>query len=341
MIPHSRPDLGPDEEAALRRLLATGMVSGGAEEQAFERALAAFLGGTVRLTASGTAGLVLALELLGLPAGAEVIVPSYACFAVADAVQRAGAVAVPCDNSDGWVLGRQDVEARLGPRTAAIIAVHTFGICCDVESLAGLCLPIIEDCCQAFGHTTAGARPGEAGELAVGSFHATKCLTTGDGGAVWSRHARWAERLDAERSRAPSPIAIGELGAAIGRVQLARWASFAARRRLIAQRYREALADDEAIADLSAQWHRTTLFRFPLRCRAGFEPVMAHLAARGITARRGVDALIHRRLGWLDHDFPGCLERYHTTVSVPLYPALSDEDVDRICDALATLPGRG
>lgn len=341
MIPHSRPDLGPGERAAVLRLLETGMIGAGDEETRFERDLAARVGGAVRLAPSGTAALAFALRLLDLPEGAEVIVPSYACFAVAEAVRAVGAVPVPCDVSDGWVMAPGDVRARLTARTGAVIAVHTFGIRCDVEAIAALGPPVVEDCCQALGRPEAGEACGASGELAVGSFHATKYLTTGRGGAVWSRHARWRRRLEDARATAMHAAPIGELGAAIGRAQLARFDAFATRRRHIAERYRAALGEDEAVADLAASWRRTTFFRFPLRCGAGFDAIAAHFAARGVTVRRGVDDLIHRRLGWPDEGFAGCLLRYATTVSVPLYPALSDPEVDRICAALRAMPRSG
>src|SRR5206468_3296476 len=189
-IPHSKPILSPEDLAAVRTVLQTGMIASGSTVDSFERAVSRYLGFAGGVAAStGTSALFAALVALGGGSGGEgsgeeVVLPTYVCRSLLDAVCASGATPVLCDVGDDWCVSRETVTRHLTSRTKAIIVVHTFGVAADAASIAELGPPVIEDCCQAFG-AAAGSTPlGQAGRLSVVSFHATKLLTTGEGGMV-------------------------------------------------------------------------------------------------------------------------------------------------------------
>lgn len=336
-LAHSSPALGAEETAAVAAVLASGQVARGREVQAFEAELSAATGAAhVVCTASGTDALVLALAAVGVGSGDEVVLPTYVCRSVEDAVRRVGATPVLCDIGEHWVMTPASVSAVCTARTRAIIAVHCFGMACDVAALAALGPAVVEDSCQAFGLS---AHPAAA--VQVYSFHATKCLTTGEGGAAAAHAPAMADRL---RSVAAGPVAaprLSDVQAAMGRVQLRRYPALLARRRAIAARYDDALPSAFTARRRAAAAGAHVPFRYPLwqDARAEFVAVRAAYAARGVAVRQGVDALLHRARGLPDAAFPQAVAAYTHTVSVPLWPAMDDTDASRVIAAVQAFAG--
>lgn len=339
MIPHSRPWITADDRAAVEAALQDGMIAQGRRVAAFEEAVAEALGaGGAVATSSGTAALVLGLKALGVGTGAEVVLPTYVCRSVLEAVTTVGAAPVLCDVGAGWVMTPDDVAAVLSRRTAAIVVVHTFGRVADVPGFVALGVPIIEDACQAFGARLAGRPVGALADLGVCSFHATKCLTTGEGGMLVGRTPALLARARALRDEHPArvPAPMSDLQAALGLSQLARYGAFLDRRLAIARRYLEALATlpvglpvrgaDEAL-----------FFRFPVRVAGDVDALIPRFEATGVQVRRGVDALLHRPLGMDAGRFAGAERLFATTLSLPLYPALSDDEAAAVVAACRTI----
>ena len=289
------------------------------------------------VTSSGSAAITLALRALRLPVKGEVIIPTYVCRSVGDAVVEAGLTPVLCDVGDSWNVTPQSVAPRMSVRTVAIIVPHVFGIVCDVDAFAHFGVPIIEDACQAFGRLN-GEAIGARGTAGVFSFNATKCLTAGEGGYVVSRLPAVMQRMrdlaighDLEFSRFFSPMT--DIQAALGISQLARYDEFLARRRYLADRYIEALVG----TCVSLPTHvrdRNIFFRFPVLVKdVPFDETRTHFESRGVSVRRGVDALLHRTVNQPAIDFPIAERLFRDTVSLPLYPAMTDEEQDIVIAA--------
>ena len=341
-IRHSRPWITADDVDAISQVAATGMLASGPLTKLFEQQVAKRCDlAEARFVASGRYALVKALQLIGIAPEHEVLIPTYVCHSVRDAVKAVGAVPVLCDAGSDWCLDPHDVANRIGSRTRAIVVAHTFGIAADMDQLMGLGLPVIEDCAQAFGGKTADGRQlGSIGMAGIYSLHPTKPLTAGTGGIVGSADAKVAAKLRAASSAdfhdAASPVT--DLAAALGLSQLARYDLALERRRAIARRYFDDLAglDAQLPAEIADQ---SIFFRFPLRVRRTVEAVMAAFAEHGVIVRRGVDTLLHRLPGADPAQFPGAEACFNTTISIPIYPALTDDNVRHVIAAARNVLG--
>lgn len=332
MIPHSRPTLTERDSRALSEALASGMLATGSTVAAFEVAVSERygMGGGVA-TASGTAAIMLGLKMLGIAAGDEVIIPTYVCHDVLQAITAVGATPVLVDIDSRWRQPLEPIARAVTSRTAAVVIVHIFGFMSGVSQLSALGVPVISDCCQAF-----GGRHDALPDIAICSFSATKCLTTGTGGMCLFRDAEQADRGRAIRDDATNrfPVTMSDLSARLGLSQLAQFDDFVTTRRHIATRYLNALADVDAT--LPTYGPDDIPFRFPLRTARGFEAVVDQYAAHSVAARRGVDALLHRGMGLDDSEFPNASALFGETVSIPLYPSLSDAQIERVVAASLT-----
>ncbi|MGH7277512.1 MAG: DegT/DnrJ/EryC1/StrS family aminotransferase, partial [Candidatus Rokuibacteriota bacterium] len=249
MIPHARPTLSDADAAEVARVVRGGFIAQGPEVEAFERELAVRFGvAATAAVSSGSAALELALRALGVGAGDEVVVPTYVCDALHHAVTRCGAMSVLADaDAETLSLSPEDAKRRLTARTRCVIVPHAFGLAVDLDPFLAFGLPIIEDCAQTVGATVRGRPVGAAGRCAVGSFHATKLLTTGEGGVIAGEEAlvaRVRDIRDYDEHEDLTPrfnYKLTDLQAALGRSQLARLDAFVARRRAVAARYRRAL----------------------------------------------------------------------------------------------------
>lgn len=338
-IPHSRPWITDVDRAAVSEVLASGMLAEGTRTRAFEAMIAdrVAAAGAVALS-SGTSALQLALLGLDVGKGDEVVVPTYTCQSVADAVRAVGATPVYCDVDDWWLMSAATVDAVLTPRTRAIILVHIFGIFADAQQFAAFGIPVIEDACQAFD----GTRPRAASGFTVFSFHATKCLTTGEGGAVVAADRNGLEKLSALRQGNAVTARLSDLQAGLGISQLSRYDEFLRLRRVQAERYLAGLPVD-LTQKVSAVRDRSMFFRFPLRVEERahrFETARDFFGEAGIAVRRGVDTLLHRGAGLRDEAFPGAVRCFEETVSIPLRPGLTDDEQERILTRVGEYVGR-
>ncbi len=301
-IPHSRPSLGAEEAAAAAAVVASGQLAEGPEVAAFEREAAALLGGGHAVcVSSGTAALYLALAALGAGPGDEVVVPSFVCSALLHAVAAAGARPVPADiDPESLNIDPADARARLSARTKAIIVPHMFGLPADLDRLAGLGVPIIEDCAQAIGAAHRG------------------------------RLKSYDKKTDHRRR---FNFKMTDIQAAIGRVQLRKLPEFIRRRREIAADYRASLAGTALRLPPDAPGR--IYFRFVLDGLAdpGSFRRLAH--ERGIGCEPPVHIPLHRILG-VD-GFPRSEHAWRSTISLPIYPSLSPAETGRILAALPAL----
>ena len=330
MIPHSAPWISEADKRAVEARLAVGMIAGGEAVAGFEQAVARYVGAEACIARpSGMDAIRGALAMLGVGPGDEVVLPTYVCESVERSIRDAGATPVYSDVNSEAVLSAQSVKGVMTPATRAIIGVHALGHLCDIPSLRALGVPVVEDACQAFGLRTPWGMAGTVGDLGVYSFHATKCLATGEGGMLVVGKGQGG--TGGRNGRGP-PSGLSDLQAALGLSQLDRYEEFLARRLAIRAQYDVAFARNSAlIAHLPKP--DIFLFRYTIRSEGGFPAARDFFAARGVTVRRGIDDLLHRQTGIGDQAFPQSLKLYETTVSIPFYPALTDDQVRRVAKA--------
>ena len=328
-IPHSRPALGREEEQAAVRVLRSGQTGGGVEVAAFERELEAFLGGG-RATAvhTGSAALHLALLALGVRPGQRVLLPTYVCAAVLNAVRYAGAEPILADVDPATAnLDPSDVRRRLKPRTAAMIVPHLFGRPAPLAELRRLGVPIVEDCAMSLGTKT-----GRGGEISIFSFYATKMMATGHGGAVVASSRALAGRIadlveydNRDDDRVRYNYRMSGLVAAVGRAQLRKVPDFVKRRRRIAEYYFRTLG-------LGKPPPAHGFYRFVLRVGA-VERFVRFMASRGVDCKRPVYRPLHRYFAASKGEYPGAEELHRSWASIPLYPSLSRAETERVAEA--------
>lgn len=321
-IPHSRPWISDEDRAAVDAVLRVGMIACGRRVVEFEAACAEYLDARyVETCDSGESALLRALQLLRLEQGASVVVPTYVCSSVASAVKRAGLVPFFCDIGEDWCMTEETVGRVFNTSVAAIVAVHIFGIKVDVAAFKKFGVPIIEDCAQCFTNEV-----GQLGDVAIYSFSATKCLTCGEGGLVV---IPGASPVTANTLKGSASSRISDLQAVLGLSQLARYDQMLKRRQEIALSYLSVLP--EVVLERTRRIQSVSIFfRFPLFFAEGFDHVAPKFWAQGVAVRRGVDAVLHRRCGLEDRSFPNAVAALDCTVSLPCYPSMSNQDVDRV-----------
>ncbi len=335
---HSKPWLVADDMAAVQEVMVSGYLAQGERTLAFEQAIGSRVGVKHPGVAvgSGSAAILLALMALGVGPGDEVILPTYVCHTVLQAVMAASAVPVLCDVGYDWVVGPDEVAAHLTRLTKAVIVPHMYGIFAEVGPIRDLGVPVIEDCAQAV------AREGERtapGDVAMFSFHPTKCLTTGEGGMALSRDAALNEHMRDLRDGGSGEIGrrlfapLSDIAAALGLSQLKRYTDGLRIRAELAHGYLNALGP--VIPDYLPRLpeKRTMWYRFPLRVPGGIDRWQAAFYRAGIHVRRGVDRLLHRLLKLPDERFPISVRHFEETVSLPIYPALSREEHCRVMES--------
>ena len=323
-IPVAKPWIGDREADAARRVLLSGWTTQGPEVAAFESEFATFVGAAHACAVSScTAALHLALLAIGVKPGDEVVTVSHSFIATANAIRYCGATPVFVDIDPAtFNVDASQVEAAVGPRTRALLAVHQLGMPCDLAALSAIAarhsLPLIEDAACAAGSEIEWqgrwqriGRP--HGDVACFSFHPRKLLSTGDGGMLVTRDPALDRRFrllrhhgmtasDLARHRSPtvsveSYAAVGfnyrltDIQAAIGREQLRRLPEVVARRRALAAEYAGLLGGTPGITlPAEPRWARSNVQSFCVRLPDGCDQraIMQRLLDDGIATRQGV-----------------------------------------------------
>jgi dTDP-4-amino-4,6-dideoxygalactose transaminase len=314
-------------DADLRRALAGVLREcrfvGGEAVASFEERWAAYCG--VRHAVgcgSGADAIRLALRALGIGPGNEVILPANTCLPTAAGVAGAGATPVFADvDVTTLTLTAATVRRALTQRTRAIVAVHLYGRCADVDALRGFGLPVVEDAAHAHGATLRGRRAGSLGDAAAFSFYPTKNLgALGDAGAVTTDDAAVAARvreLTAFGRHGPQSR-LDTLQAAVLLVKLPHLDAWNARRRELATRYRAALGQPN---DDPGHVYHLFVARFPDRD-----------AVRARLAESKIETLVHYAPALAP--LPEATRAAGEVLSLPLYPQLHDDEVDAVLGAL-------
>lgn len=337
-IPHSRPFLGRREQQAVSRVMASGHIAQGAEVEAFERSVSQTLECQHAVAVhSGTAALHLALLALGIGRNDRVAIPSYVCSSLLHVVNMVGARPLLIDVDPAtYNMSPDDLRKRLRPRTKAIILPHMFGLAAEIEEIAGHGIPVIEDCAMSLGAQYHGKPAGSLGSLSVVSFYATKMIATGEGGMVLGDRAKLLREVrdlrsydGHQRHRARFNYKMTDMQAAMGRAQLTRLTGFIRRRRHLASRYRRALGMGPWELPTNEGHH--IYYRFVIRVHKRAQRFLSRMNELGIEARRPVFNPLHRYLKL--EGFPGTEEVFRRAVSIPLYPALTNDESRHVIQA--------
>jgi dTDP-4-amino-4,6-dideoxygalactose transaminase len=356
-------ELQPQLETALARVLASGQVILGPEVAALEHEVAAYCGASHGVgCASGTDALSLALHALGIGPGDEVILPPFTFFATAGSVCRTGARPVFSDIDPGtYNLDPTQVENKITPRTRAILVVHLYGQCADMEPIWQVAerhgLPIVEDAAQALGAEYQGKRAGSLGGVGCLSFYPTKNLGAyGDAGMVVTSDPAWAARMACLRVHGMEPkyyhphlgwnARLDALQAALLRVKLPHLERWIAARQAAARRY-DALIEENHLGHFldrpaARPNRRHTFNQYVVRVARGErDGLVRHLKAENIGCEIYYPLPLHlqgclRHLGHGPGDFPASEEASKCVLALPMYPELAVEQQRRVIGGCAS-----
>lgn len=346
MIPHSRPTLDRDDEAAVRAVLESGHLSQGTKVRDFEKDMAAFIGvESGAAVSSGTAALHLALLALKIGRGDEVVLPSYVCTAPLNAVHLVSAEPVIADiDPKTYNIDADDVRKKRTRRTRAIIVPHLFGLPADLDALLALGIPVIEDCAMSPGSRFRGRCAGSFGVLSIFSFYATKMMATGEGGMVLSDREDLIQAVrdlrdydEKENYSLRFNCRMTDIQAALGISQLKKLPAFIKRRQEIAALYGRELKAAGIETPQAPEGREPVFYRYVVRpgSPAAF---MERMGEKGVECRRPVFRPLHRYLGL--PGFAASDEAWERAVSIPLYPSLREEELKTIVkSAKAALRG--
>jgi hypothetical protein len=363
-LPFTRPSIDADSILAVGDVLRSGQLASGPKVQAFEADLTKYLGGSrhLRVMTSATAGLEMALEVAGVGQGHEVIVPAMSFAASANVVARVGAKPVFVDiDLYSRNINVDLIGAAITPSTRAIMPVHFAGLAVDQDAVYGIAkergLRVVEDAAHAIGSRYKDRSIGSFGDLVVFSFHPNKNMTTTEGGAISTADQSEAERLESYRFHGIKRNAAGEIdvvfpgaksnltdvAAQIGIDQLRRLDGFNARRLALAHQYFAQLEGFKPVVlpargDAGHSWHMfQVLIDFPAQgmTRPEFQ---ARMADRGIGIGVHYPCIpgltYYRGQGYRPEDTPVAQRVGRETVTLPLFPAMNDDDVVRVCREL-------
>ena len=373
IIAIAMPCTGEEEWQALRAPLESGWLTQGPKVAEFEQAFAARHDVRHALaTTSCTTALHLSLLALEIGPGDEVIVPAFTWVATANAALYCGATPVFADvDRNTYNIDPEDLARRVTSRTKAVIVVHLFGLCADMDAIRTVVpehIAIVEDAACAAGARYGDRCAGALGEIAAFSFHPRKSITTGEGGMVTTDSESMAKRVDMMRNhgasipeevrhRGPKPYLLPEfdilgfnyrmtdLQAAVGVVQLGKLDRFIAERQQWAEYYCSALAGVDwlrmPVMPKYGQhaWQAFVTHVDPERAPRSRNEIMEILQAKGIATRPGTHAVhaltyYRERFGLRPEDYPVAHNCQNQSLAIPLHNRMTREDYDYVVDAL-------
>lgn len=375
-LPFARPDVDEQEIDAVTQVIASGWLTTGPKTREFETTFADYVGAKHAIAVnSATAAMHLALEAAGLQAGDEVITTTMTFAATAEVVRYFNAKPVLIDiESPTFNIDVNQIEAAVTPRTKAIIPVHVGGQAADMNAIQAIAnrygLTVIEDAAHALPTLYKGRLVGSISDFTAFSFYATKTLATGEGGMITTNNDEWADRCrvmslhgiskdawkryTSEGSWYYEIVAPGfkynmtDVAAAMGLVQLSKLKRMNEKRQEIARRYDYAFTGHAALempatASYSSHPYHLYILRLNLDAltidRAAF---INHLREANIGASvHWIPLHMHpyyrETYGYRPEDFPVAYAEFQRIVSLPIYSAMSDQDVDDVINAVLSI----
>ena len=358
----SFPDMDESDVKAVLEVLPTGRLSIGPKIEEFEQAVAQYVGAPHAVAvSSGTAALHLAVKGLGIGPGDEVMVPSFTFAASVNAIlyERATPVFVDVE-PDTYNLDPVDLEAKVTPRTRAILAVDVFGHPVEWDAVLAVArkhgLAVIDDSCEALGAEYRGTRLGRFGEVAAFAFYPNKQITTGEGGILvtadekmarlarsWRNQGRAEMGAWLEHQRLGYNYRMDEMSAALGVSQLKRIESHIGKRERVARMYGERLSRFDWVRPPVVRPHvRMSWFVYVATLAEGLDrdPVMAAVEARGVPVRAYFSPIhlqpyIRDEVRLAPVTLPVTEAIARRTIALPFHNNLTAQEVERVVGALA------
>jgi dTDP-4-amino-4,6-dideoxygalactose transaminase len=367
-LPFTRPSIDEATIAEVANVLRSGwLTSNGPKMRAFEAELSTFFSGRpVRTFNSGTCTMEIALRIAGIGPGDEVITTPNSWVATANVILEVGATPVFADiDPRSHNIDVDRIAAAITPRTRAILPVHMCGLPCDMDGLYGLAdehsLRVIEDAAQAIGSTWKGNRIGAFGDMVSFSFQVNKNIMTGEGGCLVINDAEEAALAERYRLQGVSRHGLDgidvdllggkfnmtEIAAALGLAQISQLPEFNARRLELAKHYFGCFGDgfeaecgaELPIADFhQSNWH---MFHIVLPDRINRAAFMQRMLDLNIGVGFHYAAIhlftLYRRRGFKEGMFPVAERVCRQIVTLPLFPAMDNSDVERVVDAVKSI----
>jgi len=340
IIRHSYPTIDNKEVEAVRKVLEARNLTQGEYVERLERKISKFIGTKYAVAVnSGTSALHLALMSLGVGRGDEIIIPTFVCSALLNAINYTGAQPVLADiNEYDFNISFEDVRRKITKRTKAIVVPHLFGLPADLDKFLKLDVSIIEDCAQAIGARYKGEYVGKFGKLSMFSFYATKMITTGEGGMLLTNSSKWTKMAKDLRSydnkdsyRIRYNYKLSDINAAVGLVQFSKLSDFIVKRREIADIYSKELKDiSNVVVPNESAGKLHVYFRYCINTKKDSSEYIKSLQKKGIEVKKPIYKPIHRYLGFKDSDFPNTARTFKSVVSLPIYPELSIKEAERV-----------
>ncbi len=357
MIFHNKPTLGHEEIKAVKDVIKSGWLVQGKKTEEFENELCRYIGlqeGDGVALSSGAAALYVALKVLGVKRNDEVIVPTYVCTSLLNAVYLAQAKPVVVDvNENDFNISLPKIKEKINKKTKAIIAPHMFGVPADIISMKKeLDVPIIEDCATAIGSKIGEKYAGIFADISIFSFYASKMIATGQGGMFVSKNQDYIRKardfIDFDLGKGKERgkrtfyprfnFEITDIQSALGIVQFKKIGKFLRKRSQIAKDYEEICKiKGWDFQKPSKDNFYPNNYRFVIKSdEKTVGNLHRYLKARGIETIIPIEnwELLHRFLGQNPQDFPVSEKITKTTLSLPIYPSLSDKEIRKIKSAL-------
>ncbi len=363
----SRPDITEEEIEAVCEVLRSPDLSLGPKLPQFEQAFANYIG-TRRAVAvnSGTSGLFLCMQALGIGQGDEVITTPFTFIASATTIMMTGAKPVFVDiDSETLNIDPSKIESAITEKTKAILPVEIFGNPAGFDKICAIALkhnlPIIEDSCEALGSSLNDKKAGTFGKMSVFGFYPNKQITTGEGGMILTDDDSLADMCVSLRNQGRSKstnwlcherlgynFRLSDINCALGIVQLARIDQMKAKRQQVARWYQEMLADDEQLAVPSEpagcdiNW-----FVFVVRLADKYSVehrnlILQKMTEKGIQVNNyfppvHLQPFIAKQFGYKQGDFPITEAVSQRTIALPFYNNLKHEQVEIVCNTLKNI----
>lgn len=351
------PLLDIEELNAVQEVLDSGFLTQGPKAAEFEKSLSSYVGvNHAFAVSSATTGLHLALMALGVRPGDEVIIPDFSFPATANVIEQIGAIPRFVDIEPGTFNINPDlIEDAITDKTVAIMPVHAFGLVAEMESINQIAqkyqIPVIEDAACALSGTYKGNQAGSLGDIGVFSFHPRKIITTGEGGMVFTSNPELAEKISVLRSHgavrgelfmefidAGYNYRLSDVHAAIGLAQMNKLDFIVQQRSFLAAKLSSQL---ESVGEViiptvpSPNHHAFQSYVIQLSETIDRDAVIRSMKARGVETTLGTYSMhlqpfFQNKYGLKDSDFPISTHAHYKALTLPLYPQLSEEDLENI-----------
>jgi len=368
-LPFTQPSIDEETIRGVAEVLRSGWIASGPQVGKFEAALSQYLHGRpVRVMTSATAALEIALHVAGIDKDSQVILPAMSFAATANVIARVGARPVFVDvDLDTRNIDLDQLERAITPATRALLPVHFAGLPVNMDRLYDIAssnrLRVIEDAAHAIGSQWHGRRIGSFGDLVCFSFHPNKNMTTIEGGAISALRpdelaAIELHRFHGIRKNDSDSIDVllpggkanmSDVSARVGLGQLAHLDRFNERRRELAAAYFETLGDTPGLllparGDPGHSWHMFA----PLLCLEELRITRRDFIQLMVDQKIGVGVhypamhlfTCYRGLGYSEGSFPNAEKIGRETVTLPLFPAMTSADVDRVCSTVRQILSR-